>query len=37
MIRLYVTSPLSTAAPVAPTLDQSRYLTQVMRLKAGLG
>lgn len=35
MIRLYVTSPLSTAAPVAPTLDQSRYLTQVMRLKAG--
>ncbi|NSX32297.1 16S rRNA (uracil(1498)-N(3))-methyltransferase [Brevundimonas vesicularis] len=35
MIRLYVTSPLVAAAPVAPTLDQSRYLTQVMRLKAG--
>ena len=35
MIRLYVTSPLAAAAPVAPTLDQSRYLTQVMRLKAG--
>ena len=35
MIRLYVTSPLAPAAAVAPTLDQSRYLTQVMRLKAG--
>lgn len=35
MIRLHVTSPLAVAAPVAPTLDQSRYLTQVMRLKAG--
>lgn len=35
MIRLYVAQPLSTAAPVAPTLDQSRYLTQVMRLKVG--
>lgn len=35
MIRLHVTSPLAPAAPVAPTLDQSRYLTQVMRLKAG--
>ena len=35
MIRLHVTQPLSTAAPVAPTLDQSRYLTQVMRLKVG--
>ena len=35
MIRLYVTSPLAAAAPVAPTLDQSRYLTQVMRLKVG--
>ncbi len=35
MIRLYVTSPLAAAAPVAPTLDQSRYLTQVMRLRAG--
>ncbi|PZT96210.1 MAG: 16S rRNA (uracil(1498)-N(3))-methyltransferase [Brevundimonas sp.] len=35
MIRLHVASPLSAAAPVAPTLDQSRYLTQVMRLKTG--
>ncbi|MCA0367913.1 MAG: 16S rRNA (uracil(1498)-N(3))-methyltransferase [Proteobacteria bacterium] len=35
MIRLHVASPLAPAAPVAPTLDQSRYLTQVMRLKAG--
>ena len=35
MIRLYVTSPLAAAAPVPPTLDQSRYLTQVMRLKVG--
>lgn len=35
MIRLHVAQPLSPAAPVAPTLDQSRYLTQVMRLKAG--
>ena len=35
MIRLHVTSDLSTGAAVAPTLDQSRYLTQVMRLKAG--
>jgi 16S rRNA (uracil1498-N3)-methyltransferase len=35
MIRLHVTQPLSTAAPVAPSLDQSRYLTQVMRLKTG--
>ncbi|MFC5372243.1 16S rRNA (uracil(1498)-N(3))-methyltransferase [Brevundimonas faecalis] len=35
MIRLHVTSPLAADAPVAPTLDQSRYLTQVMRLKAG--
>ncbi len=35
MIRLHVASPLSAAAPVAPSLDQSRYLTQVMRLKAG--
>ncbi|WP_426018319.1 16S rRNA (uracil(1498)-N(3))-methyltransferase [Brevundimonas sp. DWR2-3-1b1] len=37
MIRLYVTAALSAAAPVAPTLDQSRYLTQVMRLKLGDG
>ncbi|MBU1273188.1 MAG: 16S rRNA (uracil(1498)-N(3))-methyltransferase [Alphaproteobacteria bacterium] len=35
MIRLHVTSPLAAAAAVAPTLDQSRYLTQVMRLKLG--
>ena len=35
MIRLHVTAPLSAAAAVAPTLDQSRYLTQVMRLKLG--
>ncbi|VXB73130.1 16S rRNA (uracil(1498)-N(3))-methyltransferase [Brevundimonas sp. G8] len=35
MIRLHVTSPLAAAAAVAPTLDQSRYLTQVMRLKIG--
>lgn len=35
MIRLYVSHPLSPGAAVAPTLDQSRYLTQVMRLKAG--
>lgn len=35
MIRLYVRSDLSSGAAVAPTLDQARYLTQVMRLKAG--
>jgi len=35
MIRLFVSGDLKAAAPVAPTLDQSRYLTQVMRLKAG--
>ncbi|MDQ1154289.1 16S rRNA (uracil(1498)-N(3))-methyltransferase [Brevundimonas sp. SORGH_AS_0993] len=35
MIRLHVHGALAPAAPVAPTLDQSRYLTQVMRLKAG--
>ncbi len=35
MIRLYSPQPLSTGAALAPTLDQSRYLTQVMRLKAG--
>ncbi|WP_269515682.1 16S rRNA (uracil(1498)-N(3))-methyltransferase [Brevundimonas subvibrioides] len=35
MIRLHVPQPLSAAAVVAPTLDQSRYLTQVMRLKLG--
>lgn len=35
MIRLYVKGDLKVATSVAPTLDQSRYLTQVMRLKAG--
>jgi 16S rRNA (uracil1498-N3)-methyltransferase len=35
MIRLHVPQPLAEGAPVAPSLDQSRYLTQVMRLKAG--
>lgn len=35
MIRLHVPQPLAAGAAVAPTLDQSRYLTQVMRLKAG--
>lgn len=35
MIRLSVTSPLAADAAIAPTLDQSRYLTQVMRLKTG--
>lgn len=35
MIRLHVAQPLALDLPVTPTLDQSRYLTQVMRLKAG--
>lgn len=35
MIRLHVTSDLAPGLAVAPTLDQSRYLTQVMRLKVG--
>lgn len=35
MIRLHIPQPLSAGAALAPTLDQSRYLTQVMRLKAG--
>ena len=35
MIRLHVTADLAPGAAVAPTLDQSRYLTQVMRLKVG--
>ena len=35
MIRLHVTSDLSANAAVAPTLDQSRYLTNVMRLSQG--
>jgi len=35
MIRLHVSPDLSTGTTVAPTMDQSRYLTQVMRLKLG--
>ena len=35
MIRLHISQPLFPGATLAPTLDQSRYLTQVMRLKAG--
>ncbi len=35
MIRLHVRSDLSPGAAVALTLEQARYLTQVMRLKAG--
>ena len=35
MIRLHVPQPLAPDAAVALTLDQSRYLTQVMRLKLG--
>lgn len=35
LIRLFVRSDLCPGAPVAPTIDQARYLTQVMRLKAG--
>ncbi|MFZ4166527.1 16S rRNA (uracil(1498)-N(3))-methyltransferase [Brevundimonas sp. NPDC058933] len=35
MIRLHVQGDLAAGLAVAPTLDQSRYLTQVMRLKAG--
>ena len=35
MIRLHVPQPLGPGAALAPTLDQSRYLTQVMRLKVG--
>ena len=35
MIRLCMPQPLSPGAALAPTLYQSRYLTQVMRLKAG--
>jgi 16S rRNA (uracil1498-N3)-methyltransferase len=37
MVRLFVPTPLSPDAAVLPTLDQSRYLTQVMRLKLGDG
>ena len=35
MIRLHIPQPLSAGTALAPTLDQSRYLTQVMRLKTG--
>lgn len=35
MIRLFLDQPLSVGAALAPSLDQSRYLTQVMRLKVG--
>jgi 16S rRNA (uracil1498-N3)-methyltransferase len=35
MIRLFVPHPLSLGAGVAPTVDQSRYLTAVMRLSVG--
>jgi 16S rRNA (uracil1498-N3)-methyltransferase len=37
MIRLHVPTPLAADAAILPTLDQSRYLTQVMRLKIGDG
>lgn len=35
MIRLFVPHPLSQDAGVAPSIDQSRYLTAVMRLNVG--
>ena len=35
MIRLHVPTPLSPDSAVLPSLDQSRYLTQVMRLEIG--
>lgn len=35
MIRLHAPTPLAADATVMPTLDQSRYLSQVMRLKIG--
>jgi 16S rRNA (uracil1498-N3)-methyltransferase len=35
MIRLFVPNDLSAGAGVAPTVDQSRYLTSVMRLTVG--
>lgn len=35
MIRLFVPNALSAGAGVAPTVDQSRYLTSVMRLAVG--
>ncbi|MBO9557584.1 MAG: 16S rRNA (uracil(1498)-N(3))-methyltransferase [Caulobacter sp.] len=35
MIRLFVPQPLKAGAGVAPNIDQSRYLTAVMRLNVG--
>ena len=35
MIRLFVPHPLKAGAGVAPTVDQSRYLSAVMRLNVG--
>lgn len=35
MIRLFVPNDLAAGAGVVPTVDQSRYLTQVMRLAVG--
>lgn len=35
MIRLFVTDALSAGAQVAPSSDQARYLTSVMRLSVG--
>jgi len=35
MTRLHIPQPLAPGAALLPTLDQSRYLTQVLRLKAG--
>ena len=35
MIRLFVPHPLKTGAGVAPSVEQSRYLTAVMRLNVG--
>jgi 16S rRNA (uracil1498-N3)-methyltransferase len=35
MIRLFVSNDLSAGAGVVPTVDQSRYLTSVMRLGVG--
>lgn len=35
MIRLFVPQPLKLGAGVAPNIDQSRYLTAVMRLNVG--
>ena len=37
MIRLHLSGDLEAGAAVAPTLEQSRYLTQVMRLGVGDG